>query len=122
MFRYLADDAPNKSQQQVCIIINDRKVTVPVNTSVWSAMAASGEATTRLSSVSQQPRSAYCAMGACFECLVEIDGLPNQQACMTRVYPGMEVRSQTITEASQAVPLAAGLGYELNVDQEADHD
>jgi predicted molibdopterin-dependent oxidoreductase YjgC len=33
-------------------------------------------------------------MGVCFECLVEIDGRPNQQACMTRVREGMRVRRQ----------------------------
>ena len=120
MFRYLADDTPDKNQQQVCIMINDREVTVPANSSVWAAMAASGATTTRLSPVSQQPRSAYCAMGACFECLVEIDGLPNQQACMQRVYPGMEVRCQLITEATQAEP--AGQYYELSDDREAAHD
>lgn len=32
-------------------------------------------------------------MGACFECLVEIDGVPNQQACMTQVQQGMTIRS-----------------------------
>jgi NADH dehydrogenase/NADH:ubiquinone oxidoreductase subunit G len=31
-------------------------------------------------------------MGACFECLVEIDGEPNRQACMTPVTEGMKVR------------------------------
>jgi NADH dehydrogenase/NADH:ubiquinone oxidoreductase subunit G len=31
-------------------------------------------------------------MGACFDCLVEIDGEPNRQACMTLVEDGMVVR------------------------------
>jgi NADH dehydrogenase/NADH:ubiquinone oxidoreductase subunit G len=31
-------------------------------------------------------------MGVCFDCLVEIDGVPNVQACMTRVREGMRVR------------------------------
>jgi len=29
--------------------------------------------------------------GACFECLVDIDGTPNRQACMTPVAAGMSV-------------------------------
>jgi NADH dehydrogenase/NADH:ubiquinone oxidoreductase subunit G len=33
-------------------------------------------------------------MGACFECLVEVDGAFNSQACMLRVKQGMVVRSQ----------------------------
>jgi NADH dehydrogenase/NADH:ubiquinone oxidoreductase subunit G len=33
-------------------------------------------------------------MGVCFECLVEIDGVPNQQACMTPVRSGMRIKLQ----------------------------
>ena len=35
-------------------------------------------------------RGAFCGMGVCFDCLVCIDGLPNQRACMTKVRAGME--------------------------------
>ena len=37
------------------------------------------------------PRTAFCMMGVCFDCLVEIDGRPNVQACMTQVREGMVV-------------------------------
>jgi hypothetical protein len=33
-------------------------------------------------------------MGACFDCLVEIDGVPSRQACMVEVSAGMRIRSQ----------------------------
>ena len=34
-------------------------------------------------------------MGVCFECLLEIDGQPNQQSCLIPVKEGMRVRRQT---------------------------
>ena len=34
-------------------------------------------------------------MGICFDCLVEIDGTANCQACMVPVKPGMKIRRQT---------------------------
>ncbi|NHX27873.1 (2Fe-2S)-binding protein, partial [Escherichia coli] len=40
--------------------------------------------------VSGQPRAPFCMMGACFECLVEIDGIV-QQACMLEVTEGLEI-------------------------------
>jgi predicted molibdopterin-dependent oxidoreductase YjgC len=40
------------------------------------------------------PRTAFCMMGVCFDCLVEVDGKPNVQACMTQVRDGMVVRRQ----------------------------
>ncbi|WP_113912850.1 (2Fe-2S)-binding protein [Roseovarius dicentrarchi] len=39
-------------------------------------------------------RTAFCMMGVCFDCLVEVDGIPNTQACMTPVRGGMVVRRQ----------------------------
>ena len=39
-------------------------------------------------------RGPYCMMGVCFDCLVEIDGRPNQQACQTVLLNGMHVRRQ----------------------------
>ena len=33
-------------------------------------------------------------MGICFDCLAEIDGVPNRQACMVTVVPGMRIAPQ----------------------------
>lgn len=38
------------------------------------------------------PRTAFCMMGVCFDCLVEIDGSPNEQACMIQVREGMVIK------------------------------
>jgi predicted molibdopterin-dependent oxidoreductase YjgC len=40
-------------------------------------------------------------IGHCFECLVEIDGVGNRQACLTLVREGMRVRRQN---GAAAVP------------------
>ncbi|MCP3667379.1 MAG: (2Fe-2S)-binding protein, partial [Gammaproteobacteria bacterium] len=45
--------------------------------------------------VSGSPRSPFCMMGVCFDCLVIVDGLPNQQACLTPVREGMRVERQS---------------------------
>ena len=34
--------------------------------------------------------------------MVEIDGQPNQQACLKRVYEGMTICTQDITEQTEA--------------------
>lgn len=90
------------SQKMVCVEVNGLSVRVPEGQSVWSALALSGQTLTRKASLSGSDRSAYCAMGVCFECLVEIDGLPNQQACMRQATEGMKISAQTITEDSVA--------------------
>jgi len=93
MFRKL----PHPPRPDVTISINGKAVRVAEGTSVWAAMALDGQDVTRLSPVSRKPRSAYCAMGVCFECLVEVDGMPNRQACLLEAAEGMKVLSQRIT-------------------------
>ena len=72
--------------------------------SVAVALLAAGESIFRDSPVSGSPRGPYCMMGVCFECLVEIDGLPNRQACMIEVRPDMSVARQrgAVTMADDA--------------------
>jgi D-hydroxyproline dehydrogenase subunit gamma len=48
----------------------------------------------RYSILSGAERAPFCMMGICFECLVEIDGVPNQQGCLRGVEPGMRIRRQ----------------------------
>lgn len=48
----------------------------------------------RRTPISGSPRLPYCMIGHCFECLVEIDGVGNIQACLTLVREGMRVRRQ----------------------------
>lgn len=56
-------------------------------------MAADGAAATRVT-VRGAPRGVFCGMGACFECLVVVDGVPNTRSCMTWVRDGMRVERQ----------------------------
>lgn len=96
MFRSLTEK--QNHQSLICLTINDKPVSVPEGCTLWAAMALAGETATRISPVTRQSRSAYCAMGICFECMVEINGMPNQQACLTQVREGMSVNCQVITE------------------------
>ncbi len=61
---------------------------------VAAAMLANGFDVFRTTPVSDSPRAPYCMMGVCFECLLEIDGVPNVQSCQTEVADGMTVKPQ----------------------------
>ncbi|MBD1551559.1 (2Fe-2S)-binding protein [Pseudomonas typographi] len=58
------------------------------------ALLVAGIDSCRDSVVSGQPRGPYCLMGACFECLVVIDGVQNLQGCQVQVREGMVVTRQ----------------------------
>jgi hypothetical protein len=56
----------------------------------------------RETAVSGGPRLPLCMMGVCFDCLAEIDGVPNRQSCMVPVVPGMRIARQRGARAARA--------------------
>lgn len=82
------------SQSVVRIDLEGTAVTVEAGISVAAAVLLSGLALERTTAVKNSQRGPYCMMGVCFDCLVEIDGIPNQQACMHTVADGMRIRRQ----------------------------
>ena len=84
----------NTTQDTVNITINGRPAQVPAGESVAAAVLANGLEYSRTTPVSHAPRAPFCLMGVCYECLMVIDGRPNQRACMTRVREGMCIENQ----------------------------
>lgn len=82
------------STRTVGLTFNDQPLSVPAGTSVAAALLMSGVSRFRGTPVSESPRAPYCMMGVCFECLVEIDGVPNRQSCLIEVADGMRIHSQ----------------------------
>jgi len=90
MFKRL-DESP---RQTVTVVINGRSVAVPQGESVAAAVLAENIGYSRTTPVKQLPRAPFCMMGVCFDCLMVIDGVPNQQACMVHVREGMRIERQ----------------------------
>ncbi len=76
-----------------------RELRAPEGMNLAAALLSHGELTFRQSPVSGAARGPFCLMGACFECLVVIDGKPGRQACMIEVTENMEVHRQPRPEA-----------------------
>ncbi len=65
-------------------------LSLPDGANLAAALLAAGVDVFRHTPVSGAPRAPFCMMGACFDCLVEIDGV-SRQACMLEVTEGMVV-------------------------------
>src|SRR5437016_822843 len=89
MFRRLTE----ASRAALTVVIDGVPVPAQEGDSVAGAMLVWGHVAVRASAVSGTPRAPFCMMGACFECLVNIDGVGNRQACMTAVRPGMRIET-----------------------------
>jgi predicted molibdopterin-dependent oxidoreductase YjgC len=59
-----------------------------------TALLAAGVLSFRETPVTGAARGPLCLMGACFDCLVEVEGQQNVQACMTPVRPGLSAAPQ----------------------------
>lgn len=80
------------NSRTVQLTFEGQPVTAPAGASVAAALVAAGIVTFGPRPVSEAPRGAFCMMGACFDCMVEIDGAGNRQACMEPVRDGQVVR------------------------------
>ena len=78
----------------VAVTFNGRPLQVPVGSSVAAAVLAAGGKRFGNSPVSGDARAPYCMMGVCFECLLEIDGVPNRQGCLVPLEDGLCIRTQ----------------------------
>lgn len=93
LFTSLAAAGSNQ-EAMVSIVFNGQSLAVPSGPSLAASLLAAGVRRFRNSPVSGEGRSPYCMMGVCFECLLEIDGVPNRQSCLVPARPGMTVRTQ----------------------------
>ncbi len=90
-WRRIDDDG---AARRVTVDVEGRAVDAREGDTVAIALLLAGRVAFRDTPVGGVPRGPLCLMGACFDCLVEIDGRPNVQACTTPVADGMRVRVQ----------------------------
>ncbi|RDC71260.1 (2Fe-2S)-binding protein [Rhodovulum sp. 12E13] len=83
---------------RVRVVFDGTPLDLRAGANLAAALLAAGVQTLRHTSVSGAPRGPFCMMGACYDCLVEIDGVV-RQACMTEVAEGMEIARPRAGEA-----------------------
>ena len=91
-------------QADMTISLNGQPVSAAIGETVLSVIQSLG-----LRQVARndhgQLAGAYCGMGVCHCCLVQIDGRHKRRACQTLVKPGMQVQtlSNRITETEPSL-------------------
>lgn len=66
--------------------------------SVAAALLAADVRATRRTRRGGRPRGLFCAIGACHDCLVRIDGSGPVRSCLTPVRDGMTVTTHVLGE------------------------
>jgi hypothetical protein len=73
---------------------DDRVVDYRDGQSVGAALIAAGTYSWRITAKSARPRGIFCGIGVCYDCLITVDGVPNQRACLVEASAGLRVTSQ----------------------------
>ncbi|MDN5795188.1 MAG: (2Fe-2S)-binding protein [Intrasporangium sp.] len=61
---------------------------------IGAALVAAGQVSWRTTRVGGVRRGLFCGIGICFDCLVTVEGEPNQRACLVVAEPGLTVTTQ----------------------------
>lgn len=79
-----------ESGPRVKVILDDVALSLPQGANLAAALLAAGVPVFRDTPISGAPRGPFCMMGACFDCLIEIEGT-TRQACMIEVTDGLKI-------------------------------
>jgi predicted molibdopterin-dependent oxidoreductase YjgC len=69
-------------------------VAVVAGQTIAAALIASGRASWRTTRGRDEPRGLFCGIGACFDCLVTVNGSRAARACLVPASPGDVVASE----------------------------
>lgn len=73
------------------IYLNGVEVEATENESVGTFLLKRRQQVLRKTRFNNQPRGMFCGIGVCFDCIVTIDGIANQRACITQLRNGMRI-------------------------------
>ncbi|MGE4569978.1 MAG: (2Fe-2S)-binding protein [Gammaproteobacteria bacterium] len=85
----------NGSQVElITIYFEGEKLIVSKDHNVATALLEAGINGFRKTTLNNENRGPYCMMGVCFDCLININDVDNQQSCTTQVSDGMKIKRQ----------------------------
>lgn len=88
----------NSPAKTIEFTFNGEKLSAVPGQTVGAAILDSGKRSLRTTRFENKPRGIFCGIGICFDCLVSIDGVANQRACLVSVQPNMNVQTQIGTK------------------------
>ncbi|MFE9254248.1 (2Fe-2S)-binding protein [Streptomyces sp. NPDC006879] len=89
--RALVGGAP---QAEYTVEFDGRPLRAVSGQSVAAVLWSAGILAWRRTRSAGAPRGAFCGIGSCFDCLVTVNGAPNQRACLVPARPGDRITTQ----------------------------
>jgi D-hydroxyproline dehydrogenase subunit alpha len=86
------------------ITFDGQRVPLRPGQSIGAALVSAGIRSWRTTRKDGSQRGMFCGIGICYDCLVTVDDVSNQRACLTPARLGMQVRSSLPAELVEARP------------------
>jgi NADP-dependent aldehyde dehydrogenase len=83
------------------LTFDGRPLPVLPGQSIGAVLADAGVRSWRTTRKNGRRRGLFCGIGICYDCLITVDRLPNQRACLTAARPGMVLSSDSPSVASR---------------------
>jgi len=77
----------------VTIVVDGAPMQAFRGESIATVLLVNGRRTLRWTPRGHEPRSVFCAMGVCFDCVVTVNGQPNVRSCMVSADADMIVET-----------------------------
>jgi len=82
------------SKAEVTFTFNGENFKGTEGQSIAAALMATGVRELRKTRFDEEPRLIFCGIGICFDCVVVVDGVANQRACLVEINDGAKIESQ----------------------------
>jgi len=82
------------SQFEIEFTFDGKTISAISGQSVGAALLAANHRSLRKTRFNKNKRGIFCGIGVCFDCLVVVDGVTNQRACIIEARSGMQVKTQ----------------------------
>ncbi len=76
------------------ITCDGQKIEAREGETIAAALIAVGKKVFRYSVKKNEPRSLFCAIGRCTDCVMTVNNKPNVRTCITLVEDGMDIKTQ----------------------------
>jgi len=98
----------------VRLTFDGRNITAHRGQSVGAALVDAGIRSWRTTRKNARPRGLFCGIGVCYDCLITVDGAPNQRACLVPAAEGMRLTTDVPSPAQAPRDHRAG-GYGVRI-------
>ena len=79
--------------EKVSFSFNGKDFECESGQTIAAALIAADQRELRSTRFGNDPRSIFCGIGICYDCVVVVDGIANQRSCLVEAKNGMRVES-----------------------------